>query len=83
MVGFVSPEGFKKNTEYILFLRSICFGGRLLAENGGRLCLSKEKLNYRFLSFIVPVPISPGLFQVRVEILWELILSFPVAHQQK
>jgi hypothetical protein len=24
--GFVYPEGFKKNTEYILFLRSICFG---------------------------------------------------------
>jgi predicted amidophosphoribosyltransferase len=27
-------------------------------EWGGWLCLSKEKVNYRFLSFIVPVPIS-------------------------
>jgi hypothetical protein len=27
VVGFVYPEGFKKNTEYILFLRSICLGG--------------------------------------------------------
>jgi hypothetical protein len=26
VVGFVYPEGFKKNTEYILFLRSICLG---------------------------------------------------------
>jgi hypothetical protein len=26
VAGFVSPEGFKKNTEYILFLRSICLG---------------------------------------------------------
>jgi hypothetical protein len=26
VVGSVYPEDFKKNTEYILFLRSICFG---------------------------------------------------------
>jgi hypothetical protein len=27
VVGFVYPEWFKKNTEYILFLRSIFLGG--------------------------------------------------------
>jgi hypothetical protein len=46
VVDFVSPEGFKKNTAYIPFLRSICFGVEgcnyggpssviMLAENSG------------------------------------------------